>query len=124
VQSACRIRSIYVAAIIMVVSGCSSPLLKIKRLNWSHSELVSHLKKQGLRVEAIETNIGLLWGPAMIFYFDDTIDDKNSVYVQVRKTEQEAKDAASPKGEDAFSWGRFYFVGDPKILSKVKQALQ
>lgn len=115
-----RLVAVCFAAALVLVSGCSGPAAQNEGVKWSHSELISHLKKKGLTFTATETPEGFFWGPAMYFDFGS----EGKVYVQVRKTEQEAKDAAGPKGEEAFSWGRFYFEGEPKLLAKVKQTLQ
>jgi hypothetical protein len=45
------------------------------------------------------------------------------VYSQLRKTPQEAKDAAGAEGDKAFSSGRFLFRGQPADLAKIKKAL-
>jgi len=43
--------------------------------------------------------------------------------VQVRQTAQEAKDAACPRGNEAFAWRRFFFQGERTDLAKIKRAL-
>ncbi len=90
-------------------------------IKWSHSELIAHLKNKGFDFTASETSQGGFWGPAMYFNFDG--GDRVYVYVQIRKTEQEAKDTASTKGDKAFYWGRFYFEGEPTIIAQLKQEL-
>lgn len=102
----------------VMLSGCG-PTEKKEGSEWSHSELMDHLHREGLAFTAKETGFGGNYGPAMYFQFSG---DKE-VYVQVRKSAQEAKDAASPKGGEAFSWGRFYFLGEPKELQIIKEKL-
>lgn len=54
----------------------------------------------------------------MLFEFED-----GTVYVQLRKTAQEAKDEAGTRSDQAFSWGRFYFAGSENQLARIKKVL-
>lgn len=96
----------------------SGPSATREGQSWSHTEMIQHLKGKGLKFEAKPTHRGGFWGPMMIFEFNG-----DEVYVQVRKSAQEAKDAASTGGERGFAWGRFIFAGEPKHLAEFKKAL-
>ena len=80
--------------------------------------MIQHLKGKGLKFEAKPTHRGGFGRPAMLFEFNG-----DEVYVQVRKSAQEAKDAASIGGEKGFAWGRFIFGGEPNRLAEFKKAL-
>jgi hypothetical protein len=104
-------------AAIALAAGCG-PSERNEGDTWSHAEMIGHLRAKGLRFKAKETHLGAFFGPAMELEFAG-----DNVYVQVRKTAQDAKDHASPKGEKAFAWGRFFFEGEPKRLAQIEQAL-
>jgi hypothetical protein len=86
---------------------------------WTHAELVAHLHSRGVDFQAKGTDFGTFFGPAMEFEFPGG----ETVYVQVRKTDQEARDEAGPKGTEAFAWKRFYFNGPPRRLAAIRDQL-
>lgn len=101
----------------LVATGCG-PSASKEGEKWSHKEMIEHLQGKGHKFEAKETQFGTFFGPAMDFEFEG-----DTVYVQLRRTAQEAKDEASPKGDKAFSWGRFFFKGEQARLAQIKKAL-
>ena len=109
----------------------NNPGLAMKaRANWNHADLIQHLKGRGVPLETMKTHIGGYWGPALVFdftpnnpsdiYYELRIDGTRQrrpnieggceVYVQLRKTVQEAKDYAAAE-PDIYQWGRFIFRG-------------
>ena len=47
--------------------GCPSP--DSEGIEWSHGELIDHLRSKGLKFEATETTTGMFCGPAMEFNY-------------------------------------------------------
>ena len=110
-------KALVILPLLVVATGCV-PSESREGANWSHGELIEYLHGQGLDFNAEETDLGTFFGPAMDFTFVD-----HQVYVQVRKTPQEAKDLASTKNGKAFAWGRFFFRGDPEHLKEIRSVL-
>jgi hypothetical protein len=106
--------------------------------SWTHQELLDHINRKGKKYVMHPTNRGVMAGPAALLvspnhehaWSGETIDalygagDDPVVYVQLRKTAQEARDAAGPEGSGAYAWGRFLFYGKPTELNKVRTALR
>jgi hypothetical protein len=107
---------------------------------WTHKELLSYLRAKGLRIYALPTNHGSSHGPAMFFTrrLDRlAVDDppiveydfvkaqliRDTVYVQRRKSAQDAKERSGADAVKGFSWGRFYFYGDDKLINRIKRVL-
>lgn len=105
--------------------------------DWSHKELIAHLRSKGLQLEADAAETGSANGPAMYFFppgkqhVRRILDGPGAgvaaywvdvAYVQKRKSAEEAKDRAGVL-EEGFAWGRFVFMGDPLFLDKIRRAL-
>lgn len=102
--------------------------------DWSHKELIDHLKSRGAKFVAVPSKHGLrmyLFPPQtrnpehLASVLDAGAPPGNLVYATVDKlgSSQEAKDVAGVSGNNAFSWGRFVFVGHSDVTSGARRAL-
>jgi hypothetical protein len=111
-------------------------------LDWTHKELLGHLRQSGLNFHSAAAHFGSFWGPAVFLAVSPDRealpqlteaaadqrhrgDDKNLVYVQLRKSAQDARDAVGVlEPTTAFSNGRFIFrCPSPETLNLVKAKL-
>lgn len=104
-------------------SGCG-PSASSEGEEWSHNELLDYLNANGLKYTAEPTMRGAFHGPAMNFKTSDGEYDY-TVYIQKRKTAQDAKDAVGTAGSDdhAFAWGRFVIDGAETPVNQLKDLL-
>lgn len=85
--------------------------------NWTHKEMVDHLKAKGLKFETEGTATAA--GPGMFIILGDV-----RVYSQLCKTSRDAKEQAAVNMKDSFAWGRYRFTGPEPLLGKIKAALK
>lgn len=87
--------------------------------DWTHKELLEHLRKKGMQFEAKTVSGGGLMPPAV-----KLIRGSASIRVDKFKSSQEAKDSAgASQNPGAFSWACFVFDGDSAILGDVRRNL-
>lgn len=87
--------------------------------DWTHKELLEHLRKKGMQFDAKTVSAGGLMPPAV-----KLIRDPDSIRVVKFKTAQEAKDSAgASQNAAAFSWACFVFDGDTALLRDVRRNL-
>lgn len=105
--------------------------------DWTHKELAEHLAKRGLKYNLCPTRTGSFFGPAAYLVPEGSFVAKDEesaraaysagspdvVYVQLRTSQQDARDQTGLKGDRAFSSGRFLFQGEPKHLERIRGAL-
>jgi hypothetical protein len=113
-------------------------MVSVPQQEWTHAELLQHLKGAGLRLEATPTSYGAAIGPAMFFYRPGkelnavTLEGGGThvaafwdgvVHVQICRDERTAKDRAGTGGKASFSWGRIQFTGDTRLLEEIRARL-
>lgn len=105
-----------------VVSSLVGPSPTSEGVEWNHKELLTYLASRGLNMTMHPTDTGAFYGPAVDIYRTGD-EDSGRVYVQKRKSPQDARDQAGVSGQ-AFSWGCFLFVtSDQKMASDIRRAL-
>jgi hypothetical protein len=133
-------RLILLAGLAAVLAGCGSGKDKPAKGipdDWTHRELIAHLRDQGLKYAVHTTNLGSYHGPAAYFAaegspaarderaasngFSDRSPDV--LYCQLRRSAQETRDQVGLLDDRGFASGRFIFEGDPKHLERVRAAL-
>jgi len=86
--------------------------------DWSHDDLIQHLKSKDFHFVAEETIVGALLGPGMLFKFGD-----DEVFVHRAVTVRVAKDHALEHG--GFAWKRFtFFGGGERLMERLRIALR
>jgi hypothetical protein len=115
-------------------SGAAVPLGKEGEA-WTLADLIAYLRNRGLKFDARETDYGELFGPGMFLNERGEVTELQAatlwksemppgfVYVQRRKTPDEAREACARTKGRCFAWGRFYVTGDAGFVEKVRQAL-
>ena len=101
---------------------------------FNHAEMIGHLNTRGLGLDSNGEYVFTRGGNVNGVRFQDCHSANLREYlgvgapglVLVRKmgTAQEAHDAAGLDPERKWSWGRFYFVGDPNLVARIRTALR
>jgi hypothetical protein len=110
--------------------------------DWSHKELVAHLRSRGLTFDTMTPWSGHAHEgrPALLFVPDANAQNgklpyilpqvryagdlwKGSALVEKCRADQEARDEAGVLDRFGFSWGPFLFRGDPAFLESIQKAL-
>lgn len=110
---------------------------------WSHEELLPYLTKQGIGYNSAASGKGRLESRPAVYLFRPNLDQlrtkavtldqsplqgklppmSGTVFIQRMKSAQEARDRSQGLGNQAFAWGRFWFVGDPAFLDEIRSRL-
>jgi hypothetical protein len=105
--------------------------------DWTHRELLAHLRSRGLQFFSTEPPGGMTSRPALLlmpekdglrllslpaYPFTDE-HWRGCALVEKWPTPGEARDQAGLKGEYGLSWGYFVFIGDKAFLAQIRKAL-
>ncbi len=107
---------------------------------WNHAELLQYLNARGLRLGMKDAG-----GEAFVYHSTatvtdrhipaasidlamlersfDSLQDEGLIKVSKLPSAQAARDAAGLKQERGWSWGRFLFIGNPKLIAEIRETL-
>ena len=111
---------------------------------WTLTELREFIESRGHKYDVYDgRDLEQYWEPAKAGLTEERRNNERAiirntgdrvcfyvtaVHVVQKTSTREAREAAGAKtakpGEDVFSWGRFYFYGDKKMIADIRKALR